>query len=159
MNEPIKHNQEQWDLRFLEMAKLVSTWSKDPSTQVGAVIVRPDKTVASVGFNGFPRGVPDHEEWYEDKDIKYKIVRHAEENALAYAKADVSGCTLYLYPLPPCSQCAGSLIQHGIKRVVVGVPKTKHDRLNDPRYRFDLTYEMFRHANVKIKILGETFYG
>ena len=51
-----------WDMRFAQLAKLVSLWSKDPSTKVGSVIVRPDKTIASVGFNGFPKGVPDEPE-------------------------------------------------------------------------------------------------
>ena len=46
-----------WETRFLEMARLVSGWSKDPSTKVGAVIVRPDKTIASVGYNGIAIGV------------------------------------------------------------------------------------------------------
>ena len=46
-----------WDMRFLELAALVATWSKDPSTQVGAVIVDSAKRIVSVGFNGAPRGV------------------------------------------------------------------------------------------------------
>jgi dCMP deaminase len=48
-----------WDKRFMELAKQVSTWSKDKSTGVGAVIVNDKKKVLSLGFNGFPRGVDD----------------------------------------------------------------------------------------------------
>jgi dCMP deaminase len=43
-----------WDLRFLTLAKTVSTWSKDPSTKVGAVIVDKNRRVVSLGYNGFP---------------------------------------------------------------------------------------------------------
>ena len=59
-----------WDERFIELARLVAAWSKDPSTKVGAVIVRPDRTVASVGFNGFARGVDDTEERLNDRALK-----------------------------------------------------------------------------------------
>lgn len=63
-----------WDGRFLDLAVLVGEWSKDPSTKVGAVLVRPDRTIAAVGFNGFPRGVLDHPERYEDRPTKYEMV-------------------------------------------------------------------------------------
>jgi len=48
---------ERWDRWFLDMAEFVSGKSKDPSTKCGAVITRPDHTVVSMGYNGFPRGV------------------------------------------------------------------------------------------------------
>ena len=70
-----------WDIRFLEMAKLVASWSKDPSTQVGAVAVR-NRTVIAQGYNGFPRGCDDHELYYLNKAIKYKRIVHAEMNAI-----------------------------------------------------------------------------
>lgn len=106
-----------WDDRFLEMAKMVSTWSKDPSTQCGAVITK-GKEVVSVGYNGFPKGVFDHPSIYADRDRKYKRVIHAEQNAILYAKQDLLDCTCYVYPMPPCSTCAALLIQSGIKRIV-----------------------------------------
>ena len=65
---------DKWDRRFLELANFVASWSKDPSTKVGAVIVRADRTVASMGFNGFPRGVLDHEGRYADRATKYAMV-------------------------------------------------------------------------------------
>ena len=58
--------------KFLSLAREVSTWSKDPSTQVGAVLVRPDRTVAGIGFNGFPRGIYDDPELLNDRPEKYK---------------------------------------------------------------------------------------
>ena len=67
-----------WDKRFLEMAKLVASWSKDPSTQVGAVAVR-NRTVIAQGYNGFPRGMNDDEWLYENKTMKYSRITHAAE--------------------------------------------------------------------------------
>lgn len=144
-----------WDMRFALMAKLVSLWSKDPSTKVGSVLVRPDKTIASVGFNGFPKGVPDRADWYLDKGIKYKIVKHAEENAILFANENISGYTLYVYPLPPCSSCAGDIIQRGIKRVVAIVPAGQAHRIADTSFAFDLSMHMFRSAGVEFEMLED----
>lgn len=114
-------NQQKWDLRFLELAELVARWSKDPSTKCGAVIVRPDKTVASVGFNGFPKGCDDSPELYGDRDLKLSRVVHAEQNSLLHAGESVKGYTLYSYPHgigPSCDRCTAHIIQAGIGRVV-----------------------------------------
>ena len=108
-----------WDKRFLDMAKLVSTWSKDPSTQTGAVIVRPDKSVASVGFNGFPRGMPDHDELYDLRSEKYSRIIHCEMNAMQFAQdASLLGYTLYTYPFLSCDRCYVHMLQSGITRFV-----------------------------------------
>ena len=110
-----------WDRRFLDLAALVASWSKDPSTQCGAVIVRPDKTIASVGFNGFPRSLSDADELYADRDLKYARVIHAEVNAVLNAYERLHGCTLYSWPPgfgPTCDRCATVVIQVGITRVV-----------------------------------------
>ena len=106
-----------WDQRFLDLAIQVSTWSKDPSTQVGAVIVRPDKTVASLGFNGFPRGLSDAPELYADRETKLARTVHAEMNAILSAHEPVRGHTLYCSH-PVCVGCAPHIIQAGISRVV-----------------------------------------
>lgn len=111
----------QWDARFLEMAELVASWSKDPSTKCGAVIVRPDKTVASVGFNGFPKGCNDSPELYKDRDLKLSRVVHAEQNALLHAGESVKGYTMYTWPPgfgPSCDRCTAHIIQAGITRVI-----------------------------------------
>ena len=158
LSEPETTSQGFWDDRFLQLAKLVSLWSKDPSTKVGAVIARPDKTVASVGYNGFPRGIPDHPEWYNDRELKYKIVRHAETNAISFAKEDLSGCTLYVYPLPPCSSCAGAIIQHNIKRVVCSVPESNVHRLDSDHFCFDLTKNLFQLSGIDFEVrIGSVF--
>ena len=107
-----------WDQRFLDLAELVSQWSKDPRTKVGAVIVRPDKTVTSLGFNGFPRGVEDTDSRYGDRDVKHRLIVHAEANAILHAREPVYGHTLYVTPLHPCSSCTGLIVQSGVSRVV-----------------------------------------
>ena len=108
---------DKWHNRFLDMAELVASWSKDPSTKVGAVIVRPDRTVASMGYNGFPRGVLDSHSRYTDRETKYQMVVHAEANAIVTG-GDVRGMTLYA-TLFPCCECAKLIIQAGIETLVV----------------------------------------
>jgi dCMP deaminase len=104
-------------MRFLEMARNSAMWSKDPSTKVGSIIVDDDKRVVSVGYNGFPKGVDDDGR-LENREEKYKMIVHAERNALLFANKDVKDCHIYTYPFMPCSVCAGMIIQAGIKRVV-----------------------------------------
>lgn len=100
------------------MAEYVAGASKDPSTQVGAVVVRPDRTVASTGYNGMARGCDDHPSIYEDRELKYDRVVHAEANAIVTAREPLHGYTLYTWPFMPCTHCAGLVIQAGITRVV-----------------------------------------
>lgn len=100
-----------------DLCYLVSRRSRDPSTKVGAVILRPDKTIASVGYNGFPRGCYDGDELYEDRDSKLARTVHAEVNAIVTAREPLHGYTLYVSPLMPCANCAGIIIQSGIKTV------------------------------------------
>lgn len=111
----------QWDRRFLGMAEMVASWSKDPSTKCGAVIVRPDKTVASVGFNGFPKGCDDDEAIYADRELKYSRVVHAEVNAVLHAREPLHGYTIYTWPPgwgPSCDRCTTCIIQSGLSKVV-----------------------------------------
>lgn len=114
--------EQKWDRFFLGMADYVSRASKDPSTKVGAVIARDDMTVASVGYNGFPRGMDDHDHLYADREVKYSRVVHAEMNAILNAHGSVKGCTLYTSALPPCDRCAVFVVQAGIIRVVYENP-------------------------------------
>ncbi len=108
-----------WNKRFLELAGLVATWSKDPSTKVGAVIVAPDKRVISVGFNGFPAGMRDDPELYADRESKLSRIVHAEINALIYAKGEIPKySTLYTYPFMPCDRCVVQMLQAGIRDFV-----------------------------------------
>lgn len=111
-------NELKWHKRFIELSEFISTWSKDPSTKVGSVIVDKYKRIVSTGYNGLPKDIEDTKERYENRDIKYKIILHAEENAISYAKRDLTDCTLYVSGLPPCAHCASLIISSGIKQVV-----------------------------------------
>ncbi len=113
-----------WDLRFLEMAKLVSTWSKEPSTQTGAVIAKGNRVI-SVGFNGFPQKMIDLPENYSNREQKYSRIIHCEMNALLFAQEDTKGCTLYTWPLMSCDRCFVHMSQAGIIRFVA--PKSTED--------------------------------
>lgn len=115
----MEHNK--WDLRFLNLASEIATWSKDPSTKVGCVIVRPDLTIAGVGFNGFPRGMCDHKELYDDRETKYDRTIHAEVNAVLNSVGLLEDCTAYVTH-PPCTGCSLVLIQRGLGRVVSRLP-------------------------------------
>ncbi len=120
---------DKWDFRFLALAEHISGWSKDPSTQVGAVITHTrSKRVVSMGFNGLPAGVEDSKERLADRETKYEMVVHAEQNALMFAGDRAEGCTLYVHPLPPCARCAVMIIQAGIVRIVCDQPDFKHER-------------------------------
>lgn len=134
-----------WDDRFLGLAKYISQWSKDPSTQVGAVVTDRDNRIISLGFNGFARGVEDLPERLANRDVKYKMVVHAESNAILFARQDLKGATLYVWPFMPCASCAAKIIQTGIRRVV-SVPN------DNPRWQadFDLTRMMFKEAGVTL---------
>lgn len=114
--------QAKWDIRFLNLARLVSTWSKDPSTQTGSVIVRPDRTVCSVGFNGFPMSMPDNPEYYNNREEKYSRIVHCEMNALLHARESVEGYTLYNWAAASCDRCVVHMLQAGIKIFVNPLP-------------------------------------
>ena len=135
-----------WDNRFLDLAALVGSWSKDPGTRVGAVIVRPDRTIASLGYNGFPRGVDDT---YQDREHKLLRTVHAEMNAILSAREPLQGCTIYVVPLCPCSNCAASIIQSGITRVVA---RTSTVQREEWKASFSAGADMFKQAGVATDI-------
>jgi dCMP deaminase len=135
--------QAKWDARYLELAKHVAQWSKDPSTKTGAVIVSPNGGVVGVGYNGFAKGVNDTDERLNDRETKYKMVVHCERNAIIFAQRDLIGCTLYTWPFMSCAPCAGMVIQAGITRCVA-------PRNDNPRWQADfaLSIQMFAEAGV-----------
>lgn len=150
---------EKWDRRFLAMAALVSSWSKDPSTKCGAIIVRPDRSVCSVGFNGFPRGVEDKEEHLNDRAEKYERIIHAEVNAILAAKEPLAGYTMYTYPSgpgPSCARCATCIIQSGITRIVhISKPFGTDKPLEGWRAGIAKGLDMYRQADVTVVCYDE----
>lgn len=110
-----------WDTYFLGIADVIRNKSKDPSSQVGAVIVGPENQIVSTGFNGFPRGVDELPGPRWERPEKYQWVEHAERNAIYNAArhgVTLRGCRLYLVgmgpPTLPCTDCARAIIQVGI---------------------------------------------
>lgn len=104
------------------LAVITSKRSKDPSSQVGAVIVDCDHKVVSIGYNGMPRHIDDKDlSWNKNEglDNKYLYVCHAEFNAILNVRngSSVKDCTIYV-TLFPCNECAKAMIQTGIKHVV-----------------------------------------
>jgi dCMP deaminase len=145
---------DKWHNRFLSMAELVASWSKDPSTQVGCVIVNSDRIVIGVGYNGFPRGVCDCEERLNDRPVKYLMVQHAEANALTNAAAPVSGSTVYVTHAP-CANCTGLLIQSGVKRIYTRpTPEGLAERLKDS---YDASRLMLKEAGIKLEVIDPDF--
>ena len=139
-----------WDQRFLELAKHISGWSKDPSTQVGCVVVGEDREIRSTGFNGFPRGIKDDDERLFDREQKYPLICHAEENAIMHAARiglSLKGCTAFV-TWPPCTRCARSLIQAGVVEVVYPNESQVPDRWMDD---FETSTQMLNEAGVKIR--------
>jgi dCMP deaminase len=129
------------------MARHVALLSKDPSTKVGAVIFDPKRRIVSAGYNGFARGVPDTPELLTDRNTKYRLVLHAEKNAVLFATAPLEGCTLVVTH-PCCAQCAALLVQSGIKHVIWPAPdKPFLERWADD---LKLTRMQFAAANVSL---------
>ncbi|MCU7881035.1 MAG: dCMP deaminase family protein [Candidatus Thiodiazotropha sp. (ex Lucinoma aequizonata)] len=135
-----------WDTRFLGLAAYISSWSKDPSSQVGAVITDGNRIV-SLGYNGFAVGVEDKQERLGDRDCKLNLTIHAEENAMIFAKRDLSDCTVYVTH-PPCPRCASKLIQEEVGRIVYIAPS--EDFLSRWSGDLKLSSEMYREAGVEI---------
>ena len=115
-------NKYDWHLRYLTIASAVSLWSKDPSSQIGAIAVGEKGQVLSQGYNGFPRGIKDTKKRLENREEKYKYIVHAEQNVIynaTYNGVSLDGSTLYVSGLPVCQECAKGVIQVGIKHVVM----------------------------------------
>ena len=137
-----------WDLRFLKIAHEVKSWSKDPSTKCGCVLVK-DRRVIATGYNGFPANISDSLDRYANRDFKLAAVVHAEKNALFNAAkngATTEGSTAYV-TLHPCSQCAAALIQAGVSMVVCPNPHTAPERW---RENFLLANDLLHEAGLTV---------
>jgi len=117
-----------WEEYFMLSARLAAERSKDPCTQVGAVIVNDRNRIIGSGYNGFCNGIPDYpHRWgknqYDNQSLfdmeqnKHTYVCHAEMNAIMNCSITPQGCTMYV-TLHPCNECAKLIIQSGIKKVV-----------------------------------------
>ena len=141
-----------WDIRYLKLAEEVSKWSKDPSSQIGAVAVGSKGQVLSQGYNGFPRGIGDSLSRYSIRETKYKYIVHAEQNVIynaTYNGVSLDGATLYVHGLPVCNHCALGVIQVGIKRVVMPKQKIKEQWVES----WNMTQQLFDEAGVAYEFI------
>jgi dCMP deaminase len=134
------------------MAVLVSSWSKDPGTRVGAALVG-DRRILATGYNGFPSGIDDNPERYANREVKLAYTVHAEVNALLNAAkngAKTEGSTLYA-TFHPCVNCAAAIIQGGIRRVVCPAVETAPERWRDS---FSRARDLMSEAGIEIVNYG-----
>lgn len=144
----IKHH---WDERYLEMADLVASWSKDRSTQVGCVIVGSAGQILSTGYNGFPRGIDDGVDSRHERPVKYAWTEHAERNAIYNASrtgTSLEGSACYISWFPSCPDCTRGIIQSGIAVVVYGAKELDKERWESS---FQISTEMLYEAKVQIR--------
>lgn len=139
-----------WISKYINLAKEIASWSKDPSRRIGAVAVSGKGQVLATGYNGFPRGMFDSPERYNDRSLKYKYVVHAEMNCIynaTYNGVSLDGASLFVWGLPPCSECAKGIIQVGIKNVYYS---TKEDIPEQWLTSLQLTQEMFTEVKISL---------
>jgi dCMP deaminase len=133
-----------WSQRFVRLAQEVGSWSKDPSTKVGCVLVDRNRRVIATGYNGLPRRIEDSVDRLDDRPTKYAMTVHAEANALLQAGPRADGCTAYVTHTP-CSHCAAMLIQAGVYMVVAVEP---WDNCPDAM----LVKRMFVEAEIEVRL-------
>lgn len=131
------------------MAELVATWSKDPSTLVGAVVVGSNRRHIAVGYNGFPPGIADDHR-LSVREEKYKLIQHAERNVLDNAQFDLSAGVL-VTTLYPCHECAKSIVSRGIGAVVTKPPPDREPWASSAR----VAEEIFREAGIVVHIMDQ----
>lgn len=143
-----------WDKRFMDLAIYISSWSKDKSRKVGAVIVDINwKTVVSLGYNGFPRGINDNNLERYKRPQKYAWTEHAEKNAILNADRRLNGCAIYV-PWHPCSGCSRAIINSGISLIVCSKPDFDHHKYGKD---FEIASEMLNEApSIKVQYVDIT---
>lgn len=152
-----------WDIYFMRHVYEVAEKSKDPSTKIGAVIVK-DKHPILFGYNGLPHGVNDFPDRME-RPLKYKYTEHGERNSIyCGAKFGIAteGTIIYTQALP-CCECARAIVAAGIIEVVL------HKPANDIfaaashysttwKEDHEITNIMFKEAKIKVRDI-EMFVG
>lgn len=104
-----------WERYALGLATAAAARSEDQHVKVGAAALRPDHSIAGVGYNGAPSGLDI--DW-TDRDDRRQYVIHAEVNALRYTTpAEVAGGLLAVTHTT-CDRCLPLVAAYGIKRIV-----------------------------------------
>ena len=151
--------QSNWDEKYLILAEHISTWSKDPSTKIGAVAIGTKGQVLSQGYNGFPRGIRDTVERLNSREEKYKYIVHAEMNVVFNASLNgisLYESTMYISGLPCCSDCAKGIIQAGVSRVVMKVKADNYYNAKRWEDSWNLSKSMFDETGVQWDLNGIT---
>ena len=149
-----------WPQRMLNIAKEVSTWSKDPVTRVGCVIFDPEtKHMLSQGFNGLPSGVDETpvERHARTNGEKYFWYAHAEENAIGHAALrghSLRGAHLVCTD-PPCPTCTRLILKAGIEHVYFAQDSKLYHRENN-QDNLKRSFAMLKEAGKSWTVL-ETF--
>lgn len=157
MSKIITKSDKDWDHFFLGLAEHYASASKDPSTKVGAVLVEPStRDVVGLGWNSFARGVHDTVDRYENRDLKYKLVVHAEVNAILNAGHRARGAKLYVWPsfsIPCiCHDCCKTAINAGVSEVIGLAPSPEYaERAKRWQDSIDLSRMMCDEAGVKYR--------
>ena len=133
----------------LNKARNQASRSRDPSTKCGAVIIRPDKTLAGEGYNGFPRRMEDRAEWWNNRDKKYPRVIHAEMNALHHTYERLDGYHLYCTG-PSCSKCAPHVAARGLTAVFWPKQEEQGDFRNRWSEDLTLSLQIFAECGVEV---------
>jgi dCMP deaminase len=140
-----------WHEYFLRHVYLAASKSKDPKTKIGAVLVR-GHNIISTGYNGFPIGVSDLPERYNERETKYKFVCHAEANSvLSSARFGILTKDSALYSQGvPCHECAKTLIQAGISNIFVHRQWPNLIHVDSWVKSIEISRVMFQEANIPV---------
>lgn len=142
-----KKMKDKWNNRFINLALLIATWSKDPNKQVGCILTKNNKII-STGFNGFPKGIKDDER-LQQQDKKLELILHAEENAILNSIKSPKNSIAYVTHMP-CVHCACILTQAGIKEVIVS--KELYTERHMEKYGYK-GLAVFNEAKIKVRLL------
>lgn len=148
-------NKKKWDKRFIKIAHEIAAWSKDDSSQVGAIILDDERSPRSFGYNGMPRGIDDDVPSRHVRPRKYLYMEHAESNTInhcAKVGIPVNGCTIYVTHFP-CAGCSRKIINSGIKRVVVDGESLTTEFKDRWEEEIEVAVEMFDEVGIDLTII------
>lgn len=145
-----------WDEYFMRLAYLVAQRSKDPKTRIGSVLVRQNQLIAS-GYNGFPKGVLDLPERYNNRELKRELVAHSEFNTIAISAGlgiNTSNSILYTFGIS-CNSCSKALIQGGVKEIVIHKQWPNLTYSEEWVKSIELSKMMLKEANITIRVFDK----
>jgi dCMP deaminase len=145
-----------WDRYFIEICRVVATRSKDPSTQIGCVIVGPAHEIRSTGYNSLPRGIRDDVPERFERPTKYLWIEHAERNAIynaARCGTPLEGCSLYA-EFMPCMDCARAIVQAGIREVILDADRVRSYSSQHYDEQFKTARELLAEGGVTLRAVS-----